>query len=37
MQAGRTAGSALTGNKDIVLAAESMIAFELQQPLEIQP
>lgn len=32
-----TAGSALTGNKDIVLAAESMIAFELQQPLEIQP
>ena len=32
-----TAGSALTGNKDIVLPAESVVAFELQQPLEIQP
>lgn len=32
-----TAGSALTGNKDIVLPAESVIAFELQQPIEIQP
>jgi hypothetical protein len=32
-----TAGSALTGNKDIVLPAESVVAFELQQSLEIQP
>lgn len=32
-----TAGSALTGNKDIVLPAESVVAFELQQPLQIQP
>jgi hypothetical protein len=32
-----TAGSALTRNKDIVLPAESVIAFELQQAIEIQP
>jgi hypothetical protein len=32
-----TAGSALTGNKDIVLPAESVLAFELQEPLQIQP
>jgi len=29
-------GSALTGNKDIVLPAESDIAFELSAPLEIR-
>ena len=31
-----TAGSALTGNKDIVLPAESVVAFELQEPLQMQ-
>lgn len=29
-------GSALTGNKDIVLPAESAVAFELSQPLELR-
>lgn len=29
-------GSALTGNKDIVLPAESAVAFELSQPLEVR-
>ena len=30
-------GAALTGNKDIVLPAESAVAFELSQPLELRP
>ena len=30
-------GAALTGNKEIVLPAESAISFELSQPLELQP
>jgi hypothetical protein len=29
-------GSALTGNKDIVLPAESAVTFELSQPLELR-
>jgi hypothetical protein len=29
-------GSALTGNKDIVLGAESAVTFELSQPLEVK-
>jgi hypothetical protein len=31
-----TAGAAFTGNKDIVLPAESALSFRLEQPLEIQ-
>jgi hypothetical protein len=31
-----TAGSAYTGNKDIVLPAESAVSFKLEQPLEIK-
>jgi hypothetical protein len=31
-----TGGAALTGNKDIVLAAEEDVSFELTQPLEIK-
>jgi len=31
-----TAGTAYTGNKDIVLPAESAISFKLEQPLEIK-
>lgn len=31
-----TAGTAYTGNKDIVLPAESAISFKLEQPLEIR-
>jgi len=31
-----TAGAAFTGNKDIVLPAESAVSFQLQQPLEIK-
>ena len=30
-------GAALTGNKEIVLPAESAISFQLSQPLELQP
>jgi hypothetical protein len=30
-----TAGSAFTGNKDIVLPAESAVSFKLEQPLEV--
>ena len=29
-------GAALTGNKEIVLPAESAVSFELSQPLELQ-
>ena len=32
-----TAGSAFTGNKDVVLPAESAVSFKLEQPLEIKP
>jgi len=32
-----TGGAAFTGNKDIVLPAESALTFTLSQPLEIQP
>jgi hypothetical protein len=31
-----TAGTAYTGNKDIVLPAESAVSFKLEQPLEIK-
>ncbi len=31
-----TAGSAFTGNKDIVLPAESAVSFKLEQPLEVK-
>jgi hypothetical protein len=31
-----TAGSAFTGNKDIVLAAESALSFKLKEPLQIE-
>jgi hypothetical protein len=31
-----TAGSAFTGNKDIVLPAESAVAFTLSEPLKIR-
>lgn len=31
-----TAGTAFTGNKDIVLPAESALSFKLEQPLEVQ-
>ena len=31
-----TAGTAFTGNKDIVLPAESAVSFKLEQPLEIK-
>jgi hypothetical protein len=31
-----TAGAAFTGNKDIVLPAESALSFKLEQPLEIK-
>ena len=31
-----TAGTAFTGNKDIVLPAESAISFKLEQPLEVK-
>ncbi|MFB3916986.1 MAG: hypothetical protein ACE14M_09660 [Terriglobales bacterium] len=31
-----TAGSAFTGNKDIVLAAESTLSFKLKEPLQIE-
>jgi hypothetical protein len=30
------AGAAFTGNKDIVLPAESAVAFELSQPIEVR-
>ena len=32
-----TAGSAFTGNKEIVLPAESAVAFKLKAPLTIKP
>jgi hypothetical protein len=32
-----TGGAAFTGNKDIVLPAESALSFTLSQPIEIQP
>jgi hypothetical protein len=31
-----TAGTAYTGNKDVVLPAESAVSFKLEQPLEIK-
>jgi hypothetical protein len=31
-----TAGAAFTGNKDIVLPAESALTFKLEQPLELR-
>jgi hypothetical protein len=31
-----TAGTAFTGNKDVVLPAESAVSFKLEQPLEIK-
>jgi hypothetical protein len=32
-----TGGAAFTGNKDIVLPAESAVSFKLQSPIEVQP
>jgi hypothetical protein len=31
-----TAGTAFTGNKEIVLPAESALSFKLEQPLEVK-
>jgi hypothetical protein len=31
-----TAGTAFTGNKDIVLAAETALSFKLKQPIEVR-
>ena len=31
-----TGGAAFTGNKDIVLPAESALSFKLEQPLEVK-
>jgi hypothetical protein len=31
-----TGGAAFTGNKDIVLPAESVLSFKLEQPLEVK-
>jgi hypothetical protein len=31
-----TAGTAFTGNKDVVLPAESAVSFKLEQPLELK-